>query len=1431
MNYNRFKQVVKKCRAFVASFCLIIIFMMSGIQCPKVYAANTAGSWKDYIEEPKLEGSTYKITKPEQLAWVFKNMNADMYGNTMFRGKIIELENDIDLYSHYWFTAGSLDATFNGNNHVIKNVSIGSVNQPCTDTVAALISKVSGNGIVENLGIEDIFISAAGNMYAGGIAGDNSGMIKNCYITSFLFSTISGTGMDSMMFNCYTGGIVGYNESSGCIQDCYAYHANVVGSKTSQSVYCGGIVGDTRGTIRNCYFIGIVDATLVGGITGKIEGGSIVNCYSDVLAMGLEDGTPGHFRSHGGIAGDKTGGSVSNCYYNIEESIGTSFVLVKEGTEMKLKDMQNPAVSGATVSFADTLNANVPSGCTRWRFVNEVNSNLPLFEAVQAPIFIKNVQPQYKAHSIINIEPQISGGSGNGEVTYSYSGRGSTVYGPSSTQPEKVGTYTVTATKAKDDTYAAIAAAYDFEIIVNSSIYTIDSITAQTYTSANITPDPVVKDGTAILTRDKDYTVSYLNNFYVGKAKVSIQGIGSYEGCSGSAEFEIKPVATLSKVLEKSISAGYQEGTTDDPKLVSIKVESTVGSVSEADIKASDAAAEITFYGTDDTFTTTSAGISLPGGKALDIYIKVTSQGGNVALFYRVTVRRAAPILITGITVSGAGDAAAITSKGGTLQMEAAVTPNDATDKAVKWSITSGDNFANISSTGLLTAKDNGTVTVRAAAKNDSNVYGEKIIDISGQAAPVVGQTLIGITTPSAITVANGTAKTAEAFGLPIAVELVTDGGNVSADVNWDVDASPYNVSTTTAQAFTINGIVTLPADVVNTNNLPLTTSINVTVNAANSEEPTVDTSSIDSALAAANTARSGVTISTNGTDIAKNVYWVTKEQMAALTDAINIANTSKAAVKTTAEAQKAANALNTAVNVFNSQKAYGSYSSSNNGGDSGSSGNSSSSTSSTNPSPVSEYVKAQSIVEKPKEIAVDLTGGSAKTSLTQMKTLIEENKEKPVVLSGKEYTITFEPNTMKVVAGKTAYDFGVSFNSGSNYSKIKELSNSSFAREVSYNYSGKLPAEAAIKIKLGTQYAGKILYYYYYNSEKGTLEYIQSAEVDKDGYAVVKQSHCSDYVFLSKKLTGIEKTVERFSGSTRVDTSIKIAKAAFEGKLSAVILVTAENYPDSLAAGVLAYKLNAPILLVGSSDSEQEKVLSYMKDNMDGAGTVYILGGIGAVSKEAEAKITDRGFKNIERIEGTDRYETAVKIAETAQVTKGTPIILVYGESYADALSVSSIAAVNQYPILMVKGNEIPDAVKKEIAKINPDKVYIIGLQGAISTEVENEIQKLTSLDKANIVRIGGENRFETSINIAKYFALKGNAACIATGNNFPDALAGSIYAAKKNASIILIDKVLNDSETTFLESKKLECITIFGGESTVSKDAYEQLSNMLGQ
>lgn len=85
-----------------------------------------------------------------------------------------------------------------------------------------------------------------------------------------------------------------------------------------------------------------------------------------------------------------------------------------------------------------------------------------------------------------------------------------------------------------------------------------------------------------------------------------------------------------------------------------------------------------------------------------------------------------------------------------------------------------------------------------------------------------------------------------------------------------------------------------------------------------------VDFSKLDTAINAANSAKSGIRVSANGSDIYTNVYWVTQQALDTLNNAINAAVNAKSTATTTALADNAANILNSAVSAFNSAKALG---------------------------------------------------------------------------------------------------------------------------------------------------------------------------------------------------------------------------------------------------------------------------------------------------------------------------------------------------------------------------------------------------------------------------------------------------------------------------------------------------------------------------
>ena len=102
------------------------------------------------------------------------------------------------------------------------------------------------------------------------------------------------------------------------------------------------------------------------------------------------------------------------------------------------------------------------------------------------------------------------------------------------------------------------------------------------------------------------------------------------------------------------------------------------------------------------------------------------------------------------------------------------------------------------------------------------------------------------------------------------------------------------------------------------------------------------------------------------------------------------------------------------------------------------------------------------------------------------------------------------------------------------------------------------------------------------------------------------------------------------------------------------------------------------------------------------------------------------------------------------------------------------------------------------------------------------------SALGLKTAARIWGANRYSTCIEVNKKFAstLTGKVMCVATGLNFPDALAGGVLAAKKAAPLFLTANSLSDEQTAYLKAKELYCIYVFGGTGAVSDDTVDKIS-----
>ncbi|MFD3157692.1 cell wall-binding repeat-containing protein [Haloimpatiens sp. FM7330] len=357
------------------------------------------------------------------------------------------------------------------------------------------------------------------------------------------------------------------------------------------------------------------------------------------------------------------------------------------------------------------------------------------------------------------------------------------------------------------------------------------------------------------------------------------------------------------------------------------------------------------------------------------------------------------------------------------------------------------------------------------------------------------------------------------------------------------------------------------------------------------------------------------------------------------------------------------------------------------------------------------------------------------------------------------------------------------------------------------------------------------------FESKKGSIYWFDNKkqpETYKNGLGQANENKEDEKIETTDKdlfvVTGNDK-VQRIYGKNRIQTSVQIAKELDKErksgeKLSNVIVTSGYGFADALAGSVLSKKLDAPILLIGKNLNDSKDTVNYIQSNLDKNGKIFILGGNGVVSDVFVTKFKALGYKNIQRICGKNRIETCSKIVNEFNVKTSTPLVIVNGNSFADALSISAPAAIEGYPILLSNKTTIPENIKKIIKKVQPSKIFVIGGQGVLNNNIEKQAKGLCS--KAKIVRLCGKDRYETSLKVNEFFN-NGESIVLASGQNYPDALAGSALASKLNASLLLINDSSLNKQINFIDKNKVDSVFLLGGESVISKKVKNAVDNKI--
>lgn len=307
---------------------------------------------------------------------------------------------------------------------------------------------------------------------------------------------------------------------------------------------------------------------------------------------------------------------------------------------------------------------------------------------------------------------------------------------------------------------------------------------------------------------------------------------------------------------------------------------------------------------------------------------------------------------------------------------------------------------------------------------------------------------------------------------------------------------------------------------------------------------------------------------------------------------------------------------------------------------------------------------------------------------------------------------------------------------------------------------------------------------------------------------------------FQVESLPGFEQFLGRVAGGDRYTTAKEIAALGQWGE--SVVLASGAVAADALAATPLAAALRAPIVLspAAALDGAARQALTDAKAK--GATRVVLAGGSGALRPQVEEQVRALGLE-VERLAGADRFGTAIQLAQrtkavyeaSGQTVGG--LFFADGTAYADALTAGPAAAASRGVLLLTDGASLPGAVAQAAASFGG--VYDVAIGGAAG-------KATASLDVDKYV---GTDRYDTAKRVSIRFIGEPAGLIVASGNNFPDALASGALAANMGAALLLTDvNRLSASTAEYVANKQLNWIRVAGGENSVNSGVYDAIKRV---
>ncbi len=326
--------------------------------------------------------------------------------------------------------------------------------------------------------------------------------------------------------------------------------------------------------------------------------------------------------------------------------------------------------------------------------------------------------------------------------------------------------------------------------------------------------------------------------------------------------------------------------------------------------------------------------------------------------------------------------------------------------------------------------------------------------------------------------------------------------------------------------------------------------------------------------------------------------------------------------------------------------------------------------------------------------------------------------------------------------------------------------------------------------------------------------------------------------------------------GQDRFETSVRISQAIYpdgldgaEGVVTTgtVVVASGETWADALVAASVAGVEHAPILLTtqyGYSYNywgpwgyyDTSSVVAEVRRLKP--ERAIIVGGDEAISPTVEEDLNIWvGTDDVVRLAGATRYETAqlaaAYVADRAPAGDRTALVS-SASSFADALAASPVSWADQLPLYLSSATGLHPSMLDSMVTDGITDVIILGGEAAVPASTEASL--VAQFGDANVERIGGSNRYQTSMLLADWsvgdHGFDYTNPAIVSGERYPDALSGGPYQGSTRSVMLLTRTARLEGvvETALLaNAAEIEEVRFFGGPAAVSSSVRHEIDMLL--